>query len=220
VEVAHLYKITNKLTGDYYVGKHNGWEQNGYWGSGLRIKSSVEKYGKENFNYEILCYGSPEFILKLEEKYVTLELIESDEKCLNLMVGGYGSSRTTKETRKKLSLVSSGKNNAMYGKKHTEATRQKITSALLGKPLKEETKNKLSQITAERIWINDGVANKRIILSELENYKKKGFFRGRAPLTNEHRKNIGKAVMGRKRKPESIMKMKKTIQLKKEKING
>ena len=24
--VAHLYKITNKITGDYYVGKHNAGE--------------------------------------------------------------------------------------------------------------------------------------------------------------------------------------------------
>jgi hypothetical protein len=220
VEVAHLYKITNKLNGSYYIGKHNGWHQNNYWGSGFRIKSSIEKYGKENFNYEILCYGTPEYILQLEEKYVTIELIESDEKCLNLMAGGLGVGRITEETRKKLSFVTAGKNNGMFGKKHSETTKQKIANAILGKPLKDITKDKLSQITSERIWVNNGVENKRIVLSELEKYKEKGFFRGRAPLTDEHRKNIGKAVMGRKRKPESIMKMKKTIQLKKEKING
>lgn len=29
-QVAHLYKITNQVTGQYYVGKHNGWKQNGF----------------------------------------------------------------------------------------------------------------------------------------------------------------------------------------------
>ena len=54
-QVAHLYKITNQLTGQYYIGKHNGWEQNGYWGSGHRIRNGIKKHGVANFKYEILC---------------------------------------------------------------------------------------------------------------------------------------------------------------------
>jgi hypothetical protein len=45
--IAHLYKITNKVTGDYYFGKHNGYEQNGYWGSGKKIKNAGCKNPKE-----------------------------------------------------------------------------------------------------------------------------------------------------------------------------
>ena len=53
-QVAHLYKITNKVTGEYYLGKHNGWTQDTksrglYWGSGNRIKNQIKKYGKNNF---------------------------------------------------------------------------------------------------------------------------------------------------------------------------
>lgn len=217
MEVAHLYKITNKLTGEYYVGKHNGWNQNGYWGSGNRIKWSIAKYGEENFDYQILVYGSPEFILELEEKYVTIELIESDEKCLNLCPGGMGVARFTEETRKKIGLAST---NRQLGKKHKDITKEKIKNSLIGKPLKEETKKIISNIFSKRIWVNNGTVGHRIDACELENYKSQGFFIGRKPLTKEHRENIGKAVKGRKRKPESILKMKITIQKNKESLNG
>ena len=45
--IAHLYKITNNLTNQYYIGKRRGSEQGRYWGSGLRIKRHIKKYGKE-----------------------------------------------------------------------------------------------------------------------------------------------------------------------------
>ena len=82
MSVAHLYKITNKLTDEYYIGKHNGLNQkksNGYlyWGSGERIRNQVKKYGANNFTYEILVISTPEYIYELEEKMVTLNLITS-----------------------------------------------------------------------------------------------------------------------------------------------
>jgi hypothetical protein len=90
--VSHLYKITNKITGEYYVGKHNGWTQKTnknqlYWGSGIRIMNLVKKYGKENFTYEIFCHGTPEYVFELEQKYVSVELVEHDKLCLNLTIG-------------------------------------------------------------------------------------------------------------------------------------
>jgi hypothetical protein len=151
----------------------------------------------------------------LEEKYVTLELIESDEKCLNLMAGGYGSSRTTEETRKKLSLVTSGKNNGMYGKKHTEATRQKITSALLGKPLKEETKKIISVIFSNRIWVNNGSKNKRIEKNELQKYIKKGFREGRTDFSTELKQKISVGVS----KLTWVNNGKQTLRIKSEMLN-
>jgi hypothetical protein len=105
-QIAHLYKVTNLLTNEYYVGKHNGLDQSVkgknklYWGSGHRIVSSIKKYGEENFKYEILCYGSSEYIFELEKRYITPEVLEEDELCLNLTVGGDGPSYHSKETRK------------------------------------------------------------------------------------------------------------------------
>ena len=101
--VAHLYKITNTVTGEYYIGKHNGWTQNGYWGSGNRIQRLIKKYGTNNFKYDILIIADVNYIFELERKMVTVNLIESDKKCLNLVGGGYGSSGHTQEHKQKLS---------------------------------------------------------------------------------------------------------------------
>jgi hypothetical protein len=106
MSIAHLYRITNKVTGEYYLGKHNGVDQNGYWGSGERIKRQVKKHGTENFAYKILVIGNTDYIFELEKKIVTVDLIESDNKCLNLVGGGYGTSQHTKEHKEKLSKIS------------------------------------------------------------------------------------------------------------------
>ena len=55
--VAHLYRIENLKTGEYYIGKHNGITQKKtqsnklYWGSGDRIKRQIRKYGVETVSY-------------------------------------------------------------------------------------------------------------------------------------------------------------------------
>jgi hypothetical protein len=143
LSVAHLYKITNKLTDEYYIGKHNGLDQkksNGqlYWGSGDRIRNQVKKHGADNFRYEVLVISTPEYIYELEGKMVTLNLIESDNKCLNLMGGGYGAKYTSEETKKKISLKNSGKI-------RSEEAKEKIRLARLGKkhPHTQETKEKM-----------------------------------------------------------------------------
>lgn len=191
--VAHLYKITNNITGDYYIGKHNGCKQNGYWGSGQRIKSNILKYGEENFTYQILCYGTSEYILELESKYVTVELIESDSKCLNLSAGGLGVGRITESTREKLKIVNSGENNGMYGKKHLQETKNKISKSLIGKPLTESTKNKISQVFKKRLWINNGNNELRIEEKDLTFYENQGYVLGRFSLMKNTRDKISKA---------------------------
>lgn len=173
--VSHLYKITNKITNEYYIGKHNGWKQNGYWGSGIKIERQVKKYGKENFEYQILVYGTPEYILELEQKMVTLQLIESDEKCLNLIPGGKGALKGYKhsdETRKliseKIKQIFKERPEIYYdsyekqkGKKFSEESRKKISLAVTGekngfygKKHSEEIIEKIRQkITGNKYWL-------------------------------------------------------------------
>lgn len=108
MSIAHLYKITNNITEDYYIGKHNGVDQadhrgNLYWGSGDRIKKQIKKYGTENFTYKILVISDIDYIFELEKKIVTVDLIESDEKCLNLVGGGYGVSQHSSKMKQYIS---------------------------------------------------------------------------------------------------------------------
>lgn len=189
-QVAHLYKITNQITGDYYVGKHNGWKQNGYWGSGIKLKHNLNKYGVENFKYEILCYGSVEYILELEGKYVTEQLLESDEKCLNLIPGGLGIEIFTEELRKKLSDTKKGhlmykdiKRNekirqALLGTKLSEERKEKIRQKAIGRKQSfEQIQNRVSKIK-KLIWVHNGETNRRILPELFEEFKQNGFVRG------------------------------------------
>jgi hypothetical protein len=126
MSVAHLYKITNNTTGEYYVGKHNGVDQkksNGqtYWGSGKRIKRQLKKYGTENFTYKILVIGNTDYIFELEKKMVTEELIKEDKFCLNLKKGGEGVRTHRQDTIERL------KNRVV-----SEETRQKMAEAHFG----------------------------------------------------------------------------------------
>ena len=151
--VAHLYKITDTARGSYYVGKHKGTEQNGYWGSGRRIMRHVKKYGKADLKYEILVIAQEQYIYDLEKKYMQAYECLKDPQCLNLCNGGVGGNLggepynkgkpTPPEVRKKQSLAKLGKPGVRRGIPHSEETLQKLRS-WKRHPVTEETRLKLS----------------------------------------------------------------------------
>ena len=89
-----IYKTTNLLSGKYYIGMHSTDNmEDGYLGSGNRIKRSIKKYGTENFNREILEFvDTRELLAEREAEVVNLEEI-AKEDCINLRVGGHGGLR-------------------------------------------------------------------------------------------------------------------------------
>lgn len=94
-------------------------------------------------------------------------------------------------------------------------TRRKNGSYLRSK----EANNKASETLKGRIFINNGEINKRIYPEELEGYLKAGWLRGKKPLSEEHKKKIGKAGVGReswnKGKPGTFLGKKHTEETKK-----
>ena len=57
----YFYKITNLINNHFYYGVHSTNNLNdGYFGSGVKLKQAVKKYGKENFKKEILFISSNE----------------------------------------------------------------------------------------------------------------------------------------------------------------
>ena len=190
MSVAHLYKITNKLTDEYYIGKHNGLDQkksNGqlYWGSGDRIRNQVKKYGADNFTYEVLVISTPEYIYVIEEKMVTLNLIESDNKCLNLMGGGYGAKYTSEETKKKISLKNSGKI-------RSEEAKEKIKVARAKQVFTKEQRDRANKTISSLIWMNDGEKSYRIRPENIQMSKEKGMVEGRLKdyINTEYRNKL------------------------------
>jgi hypothetical protein len=154
-QVAHLYKITNKKTDEYYYGKHNGREQDGYWGSGRRIQNQLKKYGADNFNYEVLVISTVGYIYELEKKLVTPILIESDKRCLNLTCGGLGVGYMT------------------------EVSRQKLREARAKQIMPEGMYEKTSKIMSSLLWMNDGTRSYRVKPENVQVSKEKGMIEGR-----------------------------------------
>jgi hypothetical protein len=82
-----IYKITNKINGKYYIGKHQTENlDDGYFGSGKLIKKAIKKYGIENFIKEILFVYDNEQEMNEKEK----ELVTLREDSYNLCPGGQG----------------------------------------------------------------------------------------------------------------------------------
>ena len=166
-----LYKTTCLLTGKYYIGIHstNNFDD-GYLGSGKRIKRSIIKYGVENHIKEIIKECDDWCSLVEEEKKIVNEIMINDDKCLNLMVGGFGGwfiynsnsdiqrERNKKSQEKQKFLY---KNDKEWCNKRAEklslsnkrAMKEgrlpKINPlAFLGKKHTEETKRKIGEITS------------------------------------------------------------------------
>jgi hypothetical protein len=83
-----MYKSTNVVNGNYYIGIHSTNKvEDSYIGSGTRFRNEVRKYGKSNFEREILQFFPTREEALLEE-YEIVSRILSDPKCLNLCKGG------------------------------------------------------------------------------------------------------------------------------------
>ena len=89
--IHYIYKTTCDVTGKWYVGMHSTNNlEDGYLGSGDRLRYSIRKYGKDKHTKEILEYlDSREELAKREREIVNKELIK-EYLCMNLVVGGEG----------------------------------------------------------------------------------------------------------------------------------
>lgn len=87
----YIYKITNLITGFYYIGRHSTMNLNdGYMGSGTLLNELFELYGKENFKKEILEFLSDFDALKAREKQIVNRDFLKLPNVLNMNEGGDG----------------------------------------------------------------------------------------------------------------------------------
>lgn len=117
--IYEIYKITNKLNGKYYIGFHKRHDKEklyDYMGSGKLIKRAIEKYGKENFEKEILFeYDNEHDAINKERELVDVSFV-MNENTYNLSIGGNV-------------CILYGKHNPMYGKRLSdEAEKRKVES--------------------------------------------------------------------------------------------
>ena len=86
-----IYKITNKVNGKIYIGKHQTTDINdGYMGSGKMLQSAQSKYGLENFVKEILHIFDTEEEMNAKEAELVTEEFCLREDTYNICIGGQG----------------------------------------------------------------------------------------------------------------------------------
>lgn len=129
----YVYEIINNINHKKYIGKRScecNIENDKYMGSGVIIRKAIKKYGLDNFTKQtIKTFSTEEEAFKYEKQLIEKLNAVNDSNYYNIKDGGLGNSRNdaiklnknlSSEKRiirsKKLSILNSGKNNAMYGK--------------------------------------------------------------------------------------------------------
>lgn len=144
----YFYKITNLINDKYYYGIRStdkNIADDLYFGSGKAVKLAIKKYGKDNFNKEIIAdYPTRKEVNAHEKLIVTMELV-LDEMCYNMKTGGDNEfklvvSEETKQKireKRKLQIITPEMRqksaDSRRGRKATQEHRQNISNALQGK---------------------------------------------------------------------------------------
>ena len=143
----YIYRITNKVNGKTYIGKHKYKKLNdNYMGSGVHLRRAQKKYGIGNFEKKVLVFNISklEHANLLEETFIAAEREKvSRGNFYHKSDGGDGGNGGANK----------GKTPWNKGKHQSEETKRKISEAKKGKPawnkgwhLSEEQKRHLSEI--------------------------------------------------------------------------
>ena len=169
--IVYLHK--NIINGKVYVGQTNNLSRR-WRGDGIDYQKSsyffkaIQKYGWDNFEHLILKeHLAKEEADQWEVYYIDFYDSQNHEKGYNIRCGG-SNGALAEETKKKLSQIAKekelwqgdnnprhkdplfGERNGMYGKHHSEETKQKISESKKGTLLSEGVKQKISQTLKEK----------------------------------------------------------------------
>ncbi len=192
-----IYQTTNKINGKIYVGTHITEDlDDRYLGSGKRLLVAINKYGRDNFEKEVLfIFATPEKMFEIEANVVNEDFITRTDT-YNIKVGGKGGGGNSSGSfrfRSKEFMSAQGKanylknrlweyaknqdrfgiHNNFYGRTHTEETKKIIGE----KSSIYQKGNRNSQYGT--CWITNGIENKKIKKEDLDLWILQDWRRGR-----------------------------------------
>lgn len=201
----YIYKTTNLIDNKIYIGqrKSSKFQGQSYLGSGKHLKRAVGKYGKDNFKVELL--EEIDCVEKMDEREIYWI---SFYNSTNLDIG-YNISNGGLVNR-----TLSGKHNGMYGKHHSENTKEKIrqrqiiyqskygnqgiskeanqkrSETLMNHSTSEETKQKIKEKNSSHTWVHNCEGNMFIHKKKLNSFLENGFEIGKGEFPKVERKGI------------------------------
>ena len=199
----YFYKITNNINNHYYYGIHSTDDlDDGYMGSGTRLRYAYEKYGIENFTKEILkFFDTREELAKYESDIVT-EVLVKDNNCYNISLGG--------ESWRTIGTATMRDNNGNYFRIPVDDPRismGEFVGVSKGKSLFKDCNGNVFQL-----YLDDP----RVISGEVEPYMKNiGMYKDKSGKIHHLSVNDPKVISG---EVESMNKGKLTVKDKNDKI--
>ena len=178
--MAYIYKITNKINEHDYIGSAISFIKRKYYHiydlknnkhHSCILQNSWNKYGEDNFIFEIIEEVNKEDLLIREQYYIDLlnpkfniariagspiGVKHTKEARANMSKAHLGK-KLTKESIEKRTLKQGGENHWTFGKERTQETKEKVSKTLKenyksgyehpfkGKNHKDDTKNKISK---------------------------------------------------------------------------
>ncbi len=203
--IHYIYKTTCKVTNRYYIGMHSTNNlDDGYMGSGKRLRYSIRKHGVENHVKEMLeFFDTRELLTEREKEIVTSDLV-NDKSCMNLVLGGGGfmmddyhyecSKAGGKANADKL------KNDKVYYYEFIKRSSENLKKqhdlgkikydTFTGKEHSNDSKNKIGEKNKIKqsgvgnsqygtCWITKNNINKKIKKEEIDKYQLEGWIKGR-----------------------------------------
>jgi len=196
---SHILYKTTRFDGKYYIGIHSTNNINdGYMGSGLLLRHSVKKYGRDAHITEVLEILPTREELKSREIELLTEETLSDIMCFNIAGGGTGGNIGgggffSDEHRQKFHTA--GGNTTAAKRKTDESFNSKINTAI-SKGLKEFNQKHPGANLKAAIAASKAAASEKSKAKRAATNKERGFGKGeRNPrfgtiLVNDGLKNI------------------------------
>ena len=180
-----IYCITNKINGKKYIGQSVVYKRrirDHINGSQLAVEQAIDKYGEENFKFEKIEKDIPVTEIDEREKHWIDYYDTFKGKGYNLHKGG-----NIRGTDGFIDVERHGKNNGMYGKKHSKKAKMKIRKKakerykepknhpMYGTKHSEETKEKMRKNHYDASGINNSQAkgNCKTSLNIIKDWKEK-----------------------------------------------
>jgi hypothetical protein len=157
-----LYVTINKINGKVYGGKHYWYPKTRYMGSGYRLRQSINKYGRENFEtrWFNLKIDTPEDLDRLEIKLIRrLHHKFGKSNCYNIQKGGRGGYYTEymdeNELEEVYSKISNGLKEKYKDPEHYEKWKESLKKRKATMDLRKSKEGKSEKEIKKRQFMLD-----------------------------------------------------------------